>query len=71
MDYQADGVLYLPEEARFSHLLTLGLINEDGVLYRAIRCEDMAELNRVGDALQAHGLASEVAQGSYAQRGFM
>ena len=23
MDYQAEGVLYLPEEARFSHLLTL------------------------------------------------
>src|SRR5436190_968852 len=33
MDYQAEGVLYLPEEARFSHLLTL---TEDVNLGKAI-----------------------------------
>ena len=50
--------------------LLIGMINEDGLLYRAIQCEDMTELYRVGDALRAHGFVSEVAQGSYAQRGF-
>lgn len=29
-DYQADGVLYLPDEARFSHLLTLSEGNNLG-----------------------------------------
>ena len=35
MDYQAEGVLYLPDEARFSHLLTLTEGNDPSVMMGA------------------------------------